>query len=222
MYRSGSVARAGSPKAGLAAYAALALGPAPQPRPRYNSGMPALSLTAHPETPCPAIQSFVVHCDLSESGLLRLRYRLAGDSAGLAIPAANPAPERRDELWRHTCCEVFLAEGGGPAYWEGNFSPAGDWALYHFTAYRQGMTAPAITRPPAITVSRDPACLQLRAELDLAGLGWPNPEQPEPPRLALAAVVATRAGAPSYWALRHPPGPPDFHHPDSFTLRLPG
>lgn len=183
--------------------------------------MPPVSLTAHPATPHPAIQSFVVRCDLSESGQLRLRYRLEGDIAALAVPTANPASERRDELWRHTCCEVFLAVGVGPAYWECNFSPSGDWAVYHFAAYRRGMTAPVLARPPAITVRRDPACLQLEAELDLAGLIGPHPEQREP-RLALTAVVATRAGTHSYWALRHPPGPPDFHHPDGFALRLPG
>ena len=28
-------------------------------------------------------------------------------------------------------------------------------------------------------------------------------------------------GGISYWALAHPPGKPDFHHPDSFALTLP-
>lgn len=179
--------------------------------------MPAVSLTAHPASADPAIQSIVVHCDLSPEGQLQVLYRLEGDTEGLAIPPAKPAPERLDELWQHTCCEVFMADGHGPGYWEANFSPSGDWALYRFTTYRRGMTAPAIARPPVITVSRDRACLQLLAELDLAGLGGPNPE-----RLALATVVATRAATTSYWALRHPPGPPDFHHPDGFALRLPG
>jgi hypothetical protein len=43
-----------------------------------------------------------------------------------------------------------------------------------------------------------------------------------PPRLriAMAAVVEDEGGRLSYWALRHPPGRPDFHHPDSFTLEL--
>jgi hypothetical protein len=28
------------------------------------------------------------------------------------------------------------------------------------------------------------------------------------------------SGALSYWALRHPPGKPDFHHPAGFALEL--
>ena len=39
--------------------------------------------------------------------------------------------------------------------------------------------------------------------------------------IALSAVIETRDGAKSYWALKHPPGKPDFHHPDCFALKLP-
>ena len=43
-----------------------------------------------------------------------------------------------------------------------------------------------------------------------------------PLRLALSAVVEADDGTLSYWALRHPPGRPDFHHADGFVLRLEG
>jgi hypothetical protein len=33
-------------------------------------------------------------------------------------------------------------------------------------------------------------------------------------------VVEDEAGAFAYWALKHPPGKPDFHHPDAFALVL--
>ena len=39
-------------------------------------------------------------------------------------------------------------------------------------------------------------------------------------KLALAAVIEEVDGTKSYWALRHPPGKPDFHHPDCFALTL--
>jgi len=41
-------------------------------------------------------------------------------------------------------------------------------------------------------------------------------------RLALSAVVEVDDGSLSYWALRHPPGGPDFHHAEGFVLRLEG
>jgi hypothetical protein len=42
----------------------------------------------------------------------------------------------------------------------------------------------------------------------------------QPLRLALSAVIEDENGKLSYWALKHPPGKPNFHHPDAFTLEL--
>jgi hypothetical protein len=39
-------------------------------------------------------------------------------------------------------------------------------------------------------------------------------------KLALCAVIEEESGMLSYWALNHPPGKPDFHHPDSFALEI--
>jgi hypothetical protein len=33
-------------------------------------------------------------------------------------------------------------------------------------------------------------------------------------------VIEAADGSLSYWALRHPPGKPDFHHRDAFALEL--
>ena len=40
-------------------------------------------------------------------------------------------------------------------------------------------------------------------------------------RLALSAVIETEDGRIHYFAAAHPPGQPDFHHPDCFALELP-
>ena len=42
----------------------------------------------------------------------------------------------------------------------------------------------------------------------------------DPLHIGLSAVIEEEGGRKSYWALAHPPGPPDFHHPDCFTLEL--
>ncbi len=143
-----------------------------------------------------------------------LDYRIEGDSAGLRLPAQDE-PRRADGLWRHTCCEAFLAVDGQPGYYECNFAPSTAWAFYRFAGYRAGMSAASANPPPRA----NPRVRSNRFELEAvvpfdrlpAGAAW---------RLALAVVVEARDGSLSYWALHHPPGPPDFHHPDSFTLRL--
>jgi hypothetical protein len=42
----------------------------------------------------------------------------------------------------------------------------------------------------------------------------------EPWRLGVSAVIEESDGAKSYWALKHAPGKPDFHHADSFAYEL--
>ncbi|HET9510952.1 MAG TPA: hypothetical protein VFO80_07330, partial [Sphingomonas sp.] len=39
--------------------------------------------------------------------------------------------------------------------------------------------------------------------------------------VALTAVIEETDGTKSYWSLAHPPGAPDFHHPDCFALKVP-
>jgi hypothetical protein len=39
--------------------------------------------------------------------------------------------------------------------------------------------------------------------------------------MGLSAIIEESDGTKSFWALAHPPGKPDFHHPDCFTLELP-
>ena len=40
-------------------------------------------------------------------------------------------------------------------------------------------------------------------------------------QMGLSAVLEETDGTKSYWALAHPPGAPDFHHPDCFALDIP-
>jgi hypothetical protein len=61
-------------------------------------------------------------------------------------------------------------------------------------------------------VRSGPRQLQLNASLSVT--------QNEELLIGLAAVIEEKSGTLSYWALRHAPGKPDFHHPDAFALVL--
>ena len=41
---------------------------------------------------------------------------------------------------------------------------------------------------------------------------------PRPWRVGMSAILEEEDGTISYWALAHPPGRPDFHHPDCLSL----
>ena len=73
--------------------------------------MAALPLHPHPATPCPAVTSFTVAVVRDRD--LHLTYELRGNLTQLAIPAPARAGFA-DELWRHTCFEVFVALSPAP------------------------------------------------------------------------------------------------------------
>lgn len=175
--------------------------------------MPDATLVHHPATPCPLAARLAVHLAPEPDGGLILNYVLDGDLPELVIPPPA-APGRKDELWRHTCFELFVRPDNGPAYREFNFSPSGTWAAYDFDGYRSGMR-PAPTPAPAIACRVEGGALALEAHLSGAAL-------PAGIRLhlALSAVIEDRHGQLSYWALRHPAEKPDFHHTGGFTLSI--
>ncbi|WP_291065529.1 DOMON-like domain-containing protein [Hydrogenophaga sp.] len=181
-------------------------------------------LSCHPATPCALALAITVQCGwadwLGTRGLL-LHYRLLGEVSGLRLPAAaTPGPA--DDLWRRCCLEAFVACPGQTAYHEFNFSPSGQWAAYPFDAVRVRAVAQA-ARPPQPA----PELRWQRSADELKLLAWlPGAALPESApacglQLGLSAVIETRCGQLSYWALRHPGERPDFHHRGGFVLHVP-
>ena len=178
----------------------------------------AVTLNCHPETPTDAVRGIAAHVGREPGGKLAITYILEGDFNRLRVPAPR-APGIAGRLWQHTCCEVFIACKGLPAYYEFNLSPSGEWAAYAFDGYRLPRAGESRTREldPKVVVRGAASTLELDAVIRLDRL----PEfRAAPLSLALSAVVEDSAGALSYWALRHPAGKPDFHHSEAFALEL--
>jgi len=173
-----------------------------------------VTLTCHPSTHCPAVRRLAVRIAPLGSGTLRLTYSLQADLAGLRLPPRLAAPARTDELWRHTCFEAFIAAAGQSGYTELNFSPSGEWASYAFSGYRAGMAQEAAQSAPVTRL--ETAARGFELEVSVAAIAL---AREAPARLALAAVIE-EAGGLCYWALRHAPGKPDFHHPEGFALEI--
>lgn len=169
-----------------------------------------LALKPHPDTSDPPAIAIEVELRRPERTRLLLRYSLTGAVSDLLL-AAPAAAERRDNLWQQTCFEAFVAEAREEGYREFNFSPSTQWAAYRFDGYRSGMQLAETTPDIAVHLLED--CVTLEAALPLSGAG--------PWRLGLTAIIEEKGGRKSYWALAHPPGAPDFHHPACFALELP-
>ena len=178
-----------------------------------------MHLLAHPASPRGPVRYFEAHAERGAGDLLRLGWWLDAELSQLRIPTAA-APAQVEGLWRHTCFEAFIARPPSPAYCELNFSPGGEWAAYHFTGYRTGMTPLALPEAPAAVWRRDAGRLELDVVLRLDRLF--DGARTGLLRLALSAVIEEQSGAVTYWAIRHPEGKPDFHHSEAFALELAG
>ena len=152
-------------------------------------------------------------------GYLKLVYRWCDWAVAPIVRGRAENPQRRDELWRTTCAEIFVALDdepyvGGP-YLEFNFSPTGDWAAYRFDATRTGMR-PHVWQgdeAPRVSLTDSSEGFAMAVLLPLAALrAGSHP-------VAYASVIETSVGL-SYWALGHPTDRPDFHHPQSFAALL--
>jgi hypothetical protein len=167
----------------------------------------SLLLVCHPSTPCEAVAQIDAAVVRTPGGL-NVVYRIQGNLELLKIPSPR-APATGERLWQHTCCELFVAPRGASAYHEFNFSPSGEWASYAFQRYRDG--GPFYAPDPRIALQRGSRLLELAASAPAAEGAL---------LLGLTAVIEETNGRLSYWALKHPAGKPDFHHPEAFALEL--
>lgn len=175
------------------------------------------ALKPHPDSACGAALGIEAEIERGSDGAVRLHFVVTGAVAGLSFPAAA-TPARTDGLWRHTCFELFVRPATGAGYVEINLSPSGEWAAYRFDGYRSGMSDLALA-PPRIETDTQGDRYELRTALALGGAaGLPADAAWQ---IGLSAVIEESGGRKSYWALAHPPGKADFHHPDSFALQLP-
>jgi len=150
-------------------------------------------------------------------GLLSIRYVLRGNLSDLYIPAPEDTPARKDRLWETTCLELFLGTKGSGTYWECNLSPSGDWNVYRFTGYREGMQEEAAFSSLPFTVRIGQDAIELSLELNVGRIMTEG----ETIEAGVAAVIATIDGRKSYWALTHPRLQPDFHIRKEFGLTIP-
>ncbi|RZJ38553.1 MAG: DOMON-like domain-containing protein [Brevundimonas sp.] len=166
-----------------------------------------VDLIPHPTNPSGPIVRVSVRLERRGSRLW-LRYTIEGRVGEVELPA-EAAPDRTDELWRHTCFEVFIQTDGG--YREFNLAPSSRWASYRFTGYRQDMAdADEVAEVAPLDLASDQIALEAEVEL-------PDPVG----KLALSTVIEATDGTVTYWALAHPSPQPDFHNPAGFILSLP-
>lgn len=159
-------------------------------------------------------RSFVVEAGFSkQDASYSLEFRLKGPLDQLVIPDKVEVPCFRDELWKQSCFEAFFRDLDSERYWEFNFSPSRDWAIYRFQSYRQRIACPDLDRIEiVIQQERYPAELVMKIAIKPSEI-FTNGQ------VGLTAVLQHKDQANSYWALTHARAKPDFHASESFIVR---
>jgi hypothetical protein len=174
----------------------------------------SFSLIAFPDPDFPDISiTGKIH---RQNNLLTIQYVLTGEVINISLPLPSVKPARKGNLWKATCFELFFAVKDLPQYWECNISPTGDWNVYRMDAYRRiGFRDETAIKRLQVWTQKTKNGLILDAAMDL------NPiiRLGQVLEVGVTAVIQTREGNESYWALAHPAPEPDFHLRESFILQ---
>ncbi len=144
---------------------------------------------------------------------LTIRYILSGNLQDLAIAPRSNTPVRKHELWANTCFEFFLGIPHSTRYWEFNLCPSGNWNVYRFDGYRQGMQEETAFTTLPFSVQSQSDSLALTLNVDLEQISR------QPLEVAITTVINLNSQV-TYWALTHTGIEADFHLRDSFIIKL--
>src|SRR5262245_12804533 len=177
----------------------------------------SFSLVPFPDSKIPQIK--IAGTIARKKNLLAVHYFLDGKVEDILFPKPVSKPDRRNELWLATCFEFFLSIPGQPQYWEFNLSPSGEWNAFRMDAYRRVGFREERQIPDLQLEIRDAIegyCVD--AVVDIQSIV----DSGKQIQAGITAVMQTRHGHETYWALVHPRLQADFHLRESFILALEG
>jgi hypothetical protein len=177
----------------------------------------SFSLVPFPAPNIPAIA--IIGRTWFRNNILDLQYILNGAVEQVVLLPPSVVPSRRDELWKATCFEFFLAIKDEPGYWEFNMSPSGDWNVYRMDAYRRiGFRQETAIAKLPFRIKKEFDIFSLNLSVDLSFALRPEGEL----QMGVTAIIQTKDRNETFWALTHPAPDADFHLRESFLFVLAG
>lgn len=147
---------------------------------------------------------------------LNVHFNLSGEIQRIKQPQSDNVPPRRDNLWRHTCFELFVTTADNNQYWEYNINLPGHWNVYRFSGYRENQQPE--TRIDQITgdlIRHDSNLLEFAVKAPL-----PVDLENHALLIGISCVIEDNEENLYYYALSHPSDKPDFHHRRGFSLTV--
>lgn len=122
----------------------------------------------------------------------------------------NQVSNRKRELWKKTCFEVFVKDYHSQKYYEFNFNEKGEWNVYVFDSYRNPQELKEFEKAELKKINFKLGHIEAEFEIDISN--W------EKVQLGTTCVIEHLDERKSYYALIHLAENPDFHHPKSFLI----
>jgi len=134
--------------------------------------------------------------------LLHLTFKVSGDLENYKLPKTKKE-ERKDELWRESCFELFLATEEDEAYYEFNFSPTLAWNVYRLEYYRAEPKMIDEVELVEFEVKQTKETLFIEIILDVQTLKFNS--------YNLATILLNNQEEREFWSLKAKGDTPDFH-----------
>lgn len=159
--------------------------------------------------------------EVSLGDCLEVSYNLSDPSKNIFWPQSVSSPQFQERLYEATCFEFFVRSG--EYYLEWNFSPNLNWAVYAFSSYRSTVKVERAKIPVPLVVCdhSDSSRVVLSAKVDLFNTIKNTIDiKPSDDLKASATCVLDLGDCLGYWAVTHSGNKPDFHLPESFSIKL--
>ncbi len=155
-----------------------------------------------------SIIDFKVDLEIKEY-LFLLSYSIFGDISEIIIPYIENFTsnyQRKDELWKTTCFELFIANKIDKSYFEINVSPDYGYNTYSFNDYRYGMKEEGSLSIKNIEKIKDNNKFNLKFILKSENL-----INIDNLLVNISSVIKYNNGKTEHWALNHSADKADFH-----------
>ena len=172
------------------------------------------ALIPYPAPEIPAIE--ITGTVTRQANILSIHYSVCGEIENILVPEPSTS-SRKDDLWKATCFEFFIAVKDQPHYWEFNMSPTSEWNVYAMDAYRQANMREelAFTQLP-FEFRKTNEGISLDISVNLNPILQPD----QVLQIGITTIIQTRDGNEIYWALAHPGVQTDFHLRESFVINI--
>lgn len=142
---------------------------------------------------------------------LHVAFWVNDPNQAVLYPSTIAEPIRQDELWQHTCFELFIGLKQRDEYREINLAPSGAWQAYAFEEYRYPDSMLPVWANDIVLVDLQRTRYGINATLDLNTWLEPYNMTFHDIYVGTTAVIET-AEKTHYFAMQHSGKHADFHN----------